>query len=127
MKAFVVGVRVLRTGFRAVFVDRALVIAAEKRAWAFVKDIIALFIKMQVLVYKCGRAHFEVACNTLDITVPKDRACRLTAIAACKTVCVLKDFIMQLGYRLVQLARRLSFDSLKVLFIGPFVSLCPLL
>ena len=83
-------------GLGPCFINHAIIISIQERAWGRFQNVIFVFVDTQVFFNKIAGLHPEEFCNSFDIILIKYWTCRLAAIGAGQAIDLLKNFLMRI-------------------------------
>jgi hypothetical protein len=90
-----VGVRIFAAGFGPYFIDAAIQVFAQKRAWGCVYDLIPVFIAPDILFAELCGLHPQLSGNSFDIRVVHNGRNVSAAPGTTETIHPCEYFFMQ--------------------------------
>ena len=75
-------------------INAAIVIIAKERTRGMIKNVIIVFIKMEVLGDEISGPKTQMTSDAIDIYIPEDRAGRFTAIGTLQAINLREDLFV---------------------------------
>src|SRR5690606_6422467 len=90
---------------RPVFINAAMIVREEKRAWRRNYHVVAVLIDTKVFFDERGGPHAEMFCQALNIVLIKYRACSLATVGTLQAIGCREYLIVKLMNCCIEFAR----------------------